>query len=384
MCTRSILVGAAAAILLRAAVAGAADPGELKIQGDVALALDAAAINDVLLNPGAGVEQVKIQDVTVDPVTIDVTNIAPDLREVKIEGIFEGRPFEIKRERGEVEFEGVDLTPEQIQAHLTQPGVEQLKIQDVVVDPTGIDITMVGPDLREVKIEGVTPAGMPFEIQRERGEVKVEGVDLAPAQIQAILAQPDIEQVKIEDVAVNPADIIGLPAGLREVKIEGTFEGRPFEVKRERDQLKIEGVTTNPDELLRDLPAGLREVKIEGTFEGRPFEIKVEDGVVRREFGHDGRHGDRGPHRGEEAEGRGRGKGRGDTSREISRGHSRGKDLDHSIRGRDRSKIERLRHKKVERLEKMERRSRDRHERSGRIERHHRDRHHRHERRGRD
>lgn len=205
----------------------ASDSGELKIRGAQALSLDAFAINGILAKPEAGVREVQIRGVAVDPVQIDVTNIAAGLR--------------------------------------------------------------------EVKIEGRTPAGAPFEIMREGRELKFEGVNLSPQQIRTILSAPGLKQVKIEGVMIDP------------------------------NQLN-----------LQNLPAGLREAKIEGrNLAGRPFEIKVKNGVVRQEFGDAMKNG---------------GKGRVGTSSTINNSHARdrGQDLDHSLRGRERAGQERERRERVE------------------------------------
>lgn len=205
----------------------ASDSGELKVRGAPARSLDAFAINGILAKPEAGVREVQIRGVTVDPIQIDVTNIAAGLR--------------------------------------------------------------------EVKIEGRTPAGAPFEINREGRELKFEGVNLSPQQIRTILSDPGLKQVKIEGVMIDP------------------------------NQLN-----------LQNLPAGLREAKIEGTnLAGRPFEIKVKNGVVRQEFGGAMKKG---------------GKGRIGTSSTINNSHARdrGQDLDHGLRGRERAEMERERHGRVE------------------------------------
>lgn len=205
----------------------ASEPGELKIQGAQASSLDAFAINGILVKPGAGVSEVEIQGVTVDPIQIDVTNIA-----------------------------------------------------------TG---------LREVGIEGRTPAGVPFEIKREGGELKFEGANLSARQIRMILGDPELKEIKIEGIVIDP------------------------------NQLD-----------LKNLPANIREAKIEGrTLEGTPFEIKVKNGVVRQEFAD---------------EMKGGGKGRVGTSSTINNSHARdrGRDLDHSLRGRERAELERERHGRVE------------------------------------
>lgn len=153
----------------------ASDSGELKIRGAQALSLDAFAINGILAKPEAGVREVRIQGVTVDPIQIDVTNIAAGLREVKIEGrTTAGAPFEIKRERGELKFEGVNLSPQQIRTILGDPGLKQVKIEGVKIDPNQLNLQNLPAGLREAKIEGTNLAGRPFEIKVKNGVVRQE------------------------------------------------------------------------------------------------------------------------------------------------------------------------------------------------------------------
>lgn len=303
------------------------EPGELKIQGAQAQKLDAEAINDILATPGAGVREVKIEGVTVDPTQIDLTKISPALREVKIEGRTAGGvPFEIKREPGEVKFEGVNLSSEQIQNILSQPGVREVKIERVKVDPNQLKLQDLPPGVREVKIEGVTPNGTPFEVKVENGvvrrefgatrsrieagRVRVRGATLKDVEQTLFTQEGDLArgdapfEARFRDLSLTKADqeqlltdlqkLNQLPAGSR-VRLEGMIDNRPFraEVRNHRGDLevKLRGVRFTSRDDARAFMNSLQQggadrVRVRGLVDGQRFDtrFRTENGRVEQRF----------------------------------------------------------------------------------------------------
>lgn len=99
------------------------------------------------------------------PATMDFATIVADVEkipgaELKIEGVLNGAPFELKIERGEVKVEGLVLTQDQLNALVNQlqatAGVREVKVE-----------ALVNGKLVEVKIENGEEK---IEHARHRGE----------------------------------------------------------------------------------------------------------------------------------------------------------------------------------------------------------------------
>lgn len=214
----------------------------------------------------------------------------------------------------------------------------------------------------------------PARAASEPVEVKVEGADLAVIQSTLAGAAAGFE-AKFQGVDVTTADqgqlrdiVTGLANLPRdsEVKIQGTVDGRPFEVKAEneagRTEVKVEGLAFNDFAGLEAFLRQFSEAKFEGVVAGQRVEAKFEEGRLKVE--NEGVSGDR------------RHRGRDGTSKTLNNDeHARdmGKDDLNRHRGRDERAIE-----KRERVGKQEDLARDRGDRRDRME--HRDGHDRVER----
>lgn len=185
-------------------------------------------------------------------------------------------------------------------------------------------------------------------------EVEVRGLNLTATQINGAFLSTDPNKNLLVQVGN------GLKPG-QEVDFR-TVGGQRFRVQNENSQLRfrLRDVTVaDPQALARAFPAGSR-VEIRGfDTAGNRVRLELRDGVVKKN----------------EVETEHMGRGREGTSASINndRAKDRGKDLDHSIRGRDRAELEQMRREnRPERMEKMERPERlekmERAERPERIE----------------
>lgn len=265
----------------------------------------------------------------------------------------------LAQEAGEVNVSGEFPTVDQIQTEF-DGGAQEIQFRDLaltdeqkqqLVDPEFLrDVGNAIPDdgvERHVKFRG-TVDGQGFEARIKRQE-------------------DGSLRVRIEEMDLTGVDAVGLAQSLRgngfeRVRIRGAG-GERIEIRPHGDgtvRARIEGMGLNRDDA-RALAGSLREnghdrVRIEGLDDqGRRvrFEWRRDKGVVRDES---------------EAHHRGDGRGRSGTSSEINDDHARdrGRDLDHSLRGRERAEHERDHH---ERLDRDDHRGRDRHERQERVER---------------
>ncbi len=138
-----------------------------------------------------------------------------------------------------------------------------------------------------------------------------------------------------------------------------TVDGQRFRVQNEEGELRVrlrDAVVQNREALATFFSdAGIGRVEIRGVdADGNRVRLEVRDGVVKKD---------------EVKADRGGGRGREGTSASINneRATDRGRDLDHSIRGRDRAELERERAGRSDRPERRERAERpDRSSRSGR------------------
>ena len=277
----------------------------------------------------------------------------------------------LAQEADEAKVSGEFPTVDQIQTEF-DGGAQEIQFRDLaltdvqkqqLVDPEFLrDVGNAIPDdgvERHVKFRG-TVDGQRFEARVKRQE---DGT----------------LRLRIEEMDLTGVDAVGLAESLRgngfeRVRIRGAG-GERIEMRPHGDgtvRARIEGMGLNRDDA-RALADSLREnghdrVRIEGLDDqGKRvrFEWRRDKGIVRDELKAD--HG-------------GHGRGRSGSSREITddRARDRGRDLDHSIRGRDRADHEHERH---ERLDRDDHRGRDRDRRVERHERReHRERHERRER----
>ncbi len=195
----------------------------------------------------------------------------------------------------------------------------------------------------EVKVEGADLAVIQSTLAgaAEGFEAKFQGVDVTAA-----------DQAQLRDIVTGLAD---LPRDA-EVKIQGTVDGRPFEVKAEneagRTEVKVEGLAFNDFATLEAFLRQFSEAKFEGVVAGQRVEAKFEEGRLKVE--HEGVSGDR------------RHRGRDGTSKTLNDEHAKdmGKDDLNRHRGRDERAIE-----KRERVGKQEDLARDRDRRADRMDR---------------
>lgn len=267
------------------------------------------------------------------------------------------------------------IYPSTLSAQSIEPAIE--------VDLRGVNFTAVTDRL--FGTGGLLNQNQPFEL-------KAENVVLTPAQVQSFFFQavspggsgagttvtggfvPADFATFVEKVQQLPGTEIKLKGFIEVPGNMGVIDRRPFEAKVEKGEVKIEGVPLTQDQLnslfsrLRGI-AGLREVKIESLVNGQLMEAKFE------------REGSRVQIKVEPKEGLAarlgggverRGKGQEGTSASINNERARdmGKDLDHSIRGRERASLERERGTRSERIERIERGEKiERPERAERAER---------------
>ncbi len=196
----------------------------------------------------------------------------------------------------------------------------------------------------------------------EADEVKINQANVPTAADVLAKFTPGVEELQIRGLNPQQADaaflsstnnpLVDIGNGLKpgqKVDIR-TTDGQRFRVQNEDGQLRfrvrdVNLGTTDPQALAAAFPAGSR-VEIRGVnAAGQRVRFEMRNGVVKKN----------------EVEADHSGKGRTGTSSDINNEHAkdRGKDLDHSIRGRDRAEIERMkredRPEKMERMERMER-----------------------------
>ncbi len=240
----------------------------------------------------------------------------------------------------------------------------------VTPTPTVIPAPTVAPS--EVKLRGVAftevvsrlfgPGGLlsstrPFELKADRVTLTAQqaqsfftpGAAGMSQDFAALVSR--IQQQRGSEVAIRGV-VETTGAG-------GAVTRRPFEAKVEAGEVKIRGLAltqTQFDALVTRLQGttGARELKVEAVVDGRRVEAKLENGVLR-----------------ERADGDRRGRGREGTSATLNadRATDRGRDLDHSIRGRDRAELERDKGERGPRVDRAERVERQRAERIERAER---------------
>lgn len=227
--------------------------------------------------------------------------------QLRLEGMSDGIPFELKLAGREIKLEGLSFT--------------QAELDSLV------DRLRAISGIREFKIEGQEDgrfAEFKFERGREQAEFKLEGLNLTQAEFDSL-----IERFR-ED------------ADTREAKIEALVDGRPVEFKFERDargaEIKLEGLTLTQEmfdalvERFRGVE-GAREIKIEAFVDGRLVEAKFEHDRLEFEF-EDGDHRRGGDHLRHDAD------------------HNRGRGSDDR---RERVEIrERDDHERMERTERVE------------------------------
>jgi hypothetical protein len=147
---------------------------------------------------------------------------------------------------------------------------------------------------QEVKLDGVsfqqvldrlfgTTANPGLLAGKERFELRATDVTLTAAQ----------EQSFFVPTAANNSDFAALVTAAEqikgsEVKIRGLVDGKPFDIKLEGKELKVEGLNLTQaqlDSLVNQLKgiSGLREAKIESVVDGKPMVVKIENraGVVK-------------------------------------------------------------------------------------------------------
>lgn len=178
-------------------------------------------------------------------------------------------------------------------------------------------------------------------------EVEIRGLNLTAAQVNDAFLSTDPTKNVLVQIGKQ------LKPG-QEVDFR-TADGQRFRVQNEDGQIRVrvrDTTVQNPAALAKFLADnGVGRVEIRGVdANGNRVRFEVRDGVVKKD----------------EVKAEKRGRGREGTSASINNENAkdRGKDLDHSIRGRDRAELER-----AKRDDRVDRPDRDRPERLERIQR---------------
>lgn len=202
----------------------------------------------------------------------------------------------------------------------------------------------------------------------EADEVKINQANVPTAADVLAKFTPGVEEVQVRGLNPQQADaaflsptnnpLVDIGKGLQPgQKVDfRTTDGQRFRVQNEDGQLRFrlrdaKLGTTDPQALAAAFPAGSR-VEIRGVdANGNRVRFEMRNGVVKKN----------------EVEADHKGKGRMGTSSDINneKAADQGKDLNHSIRGRDRAEQE---HERIE-MEREARKNRDRIERQDRVER---------------
>jgi hypothetical protein len=157
-----------------------------------------------------------------------------------------------------------------------------------------LSVTLAAAQEVEVKLDGVsfqqvldrlfgTTANPGLLAGKERFELRATDVTLTAAQ----------EQNFFVPTAANSSDFANLITAAEqirgsEVKIRGLVDGKPFDIKLEGKEVKVEGLNLTQaqlDSLVNQLKgiSGLREAKIETLVDGKPMVLKIENraGIVK-------------------------------------------------------------------------------------------------------
>lgn len=148
---------------------------------------------------------------------------------------------------------------------------------------------------QEVKLEGVpfqqvldrlfgTTSNPGLLSANQHFELRAENVTLTRDQEQSFFVPSSANTADIADLVTAAEQVRGT------VKIEGSVDGAPFELKVSGREVKVEGISLTQaqlDSLVSQLKgiSGLREAKIESIVDGRQTEVKIENkaGVVKVE-----------------------------------------------------------------------------------------------------
>jgi hypothetical protein len=148
---------------------------------------------------------------------------------------------------------------------------------------------------QEVKLDGVpfqqvldrlfgTTSNPGLLSANQHFELRAENVTLTRDQEQSFFVPSSANTEDIADLVTAAEQARGT------VKIEGSVDGAPFELKVSGREVKLEGLSLTQaqlDSLIQQLKgiSGLREAKIESIVDGRKTEVKIENraGVVKVE-----------------------------------------------------------------------------------------------------
>ena len=147
-----------------------------------------------------------------------------------------------------------------------------------VQDTKPQDIKLEGPDFQAVLDQLFGTSSSDGLLQgTTRFELRAENVVITPQQADMFFNASTTNSEDISDLIAKAEAIKGT-----ELKISGTIDGKPFDLKMEGKEVKAEGLVLTQvefDALIAQLKAttGLREAKIEATVDGQMKIAKLEN-----------------------------------------------------------------------------------------------------------